>query len=501
MSYNPVMVPADTLRFDEHNPREVDPERLRLIGQSLRKLGFLLPLYAEPGGKLLSGHQRWTAACQMGLPEVPVVFVDIQKNGRTDPEVLSRLNYLFNRATNDFVKGADGQAGTEVEPDWPDLDPDSSEFFRCLNASHRPVQEVRTLLLEGQGRNHSGVAQQLHRIYGVTQPVVVTPTRVVNGVGRLQAAVNLGVEAWPVVEIEEREAAYAGSVLNQLSMDYSYTGQLADQLRYGARRLGSSREVAEESRVTGAQTFALRPKVGAYWDVKRPENARRWIRQYGHRILDFGAGRDKSSQALRSIGVAVDLFEPFVVSSRRWDALPDRETAIPGLLMFLESVRSARWSSIFLNGVFQAIPFDSDRQHVVTLLAALSGPSTAIYSESVIPAKILKNTQNNAVNFPGVQQTDDSGISTVVNTFTYKTQSCLDKREFARLFVEGFESVKVRQTDMVDVIARGPKPVDPERLKAAIEFEFDLPYPNGERMGLVDEALGAFGERLGIDLS
>jgi hypothetical protein len=45
----------------------------------------------------------------------------------------------------------------------------------------------------------------------------------------------------------------------------------------------------------------------------------------------------------------------------------------------------------------------------------------------------------------------------------------------------------------VSVIAHTPKPLD--GLRAALEFEFDLPYPDGSRMGMVSEAIAAFEAR------
>jgi len=46
----------------------------------------------------------------------------------------------------------------------------------------------------------------------------------------------------------------------------------------------------------------------------------------------------------------------------------------------------------------------------------------------------------------------------------------------------------------------GPLPVDMARLREAIDFEFDLPYPDGSRMGLAAEARAAFSKRLGVKL-
>jgi hypothetical protein len=42
--------------------------------------------------------------------------------------------------------------------------------------------------------------------------------------------------------------------------------------------------------------------------------------------------------------------------------------------------------------------------------------------------------------------------------------------------------------------------LDVARLRKAIEFEFDLPYEDGTRMGLVEEAKVAFSQRLGVAL-
>lgn len=37
-----------------------------------------------------------------------------------------------------------------------------------------------------------------------------------------------------------------------------------------------------------------------------------------------------------------------------------------------------------------------------------------------------------------------------------------------------------------------------ERLEEALRFEFNLPYPDGSRMGLIDEAISAFRHRYEI---
>lgn len=46
----------------------------------------------------------------------------------------------------------------------------------------------------------------------------------------------------------------------------------------------------------------------------------------------------------------------------------------------------------------------------------------------------------------------------------------------------------------------GSREINYRSLVRALEFEFNLPYPGGQRMGLVDEALKAFSGFLDVDL-
>lgn len=52
----------EAIQPSTYNPRSADPERLDLIELSLRKLGFLAPIFADRNGEILSGHQRHLVA-------------------------------------------------------------------------------------------------------------------------------------------------------------------------------------------------------------------------------------------------------------------------------------------------------------------------------------------------------------------------------------------------------------------------------------------------------
>ena len=52
----------------------------------------------------------------------------------------------------------------------------------------------------------------------------------------------------------------------------------------------------------------------------------------------------------------------------------------------------------------------------------------------------------------------------------------------------------------INATCASARPVDAVRLREAIEFEFDLPYPDGTRMDLVKCAMDSFSQRLQIIL-
>lgn len=69
------LIDIDKLNPSTYNPRIADSERLNLIELSLKKLGFVLPLFATNEGEIISGHQRHYVAKKMGLKKVPVEFI------------------------------------------------------------------------------------------------------------------------------------------------------------------------------------------------------------------------------------------------------------------------------------------------------------------------------------------------------------------------------------------------------------------------------------------
>lgn len=491
-----------------YNPRVADPERLDLIELSLRKLGFLLPLYATPDGEIISGHQRHHVACRMGAKQLPVEV--------TRPMDLAErkgVNVVFNRATNDLgqsdtvakinerLKAADVIALAESVPDKA---VESPEFYPCLNAKPHPIAPF---LKANQGRwkNYAlNLAKTLKR-RGISMPVVATRDyRVVNGIGRLQHYAELGEKQIPVVFVTDEEGRLAEAMLNYLSMDFDIHRRYEDLLRHNSfRRLRQVRNNLGRGFI-----FAVAGDATAKsFDVTKAENRDRWIGKFGRCVLDFGAGHLHETRILRSIGVTVTPFEPYRVTES--DEI-DKEASVALVREFLHAIgtEKLRYSSIFLSSVLNSVPFRADRQHIACICAALADDATRLYAVASASNHInikqlngyhsLNERQSSGVLF---QLDYEEGITLGDIATSPKVQKYHSQKEFYELFKEFFAAVKVDECNQnVQAICAKPRKVSAKRLKAAIEFEFDLPYPDGTRMGLVAEALAAFSNRLGIKL-
>lgn len=165
--------------------------------------------------------------------------------------------------------------------------------------------------------------------------------------------------------------------------------------------------------------------------------------------------------------------------------------------------KSFDWTSIFVASVLNSVPFKSDREYIATLCAALCRPDTKFYacassaSETgwrQVQGKQFMN-ESNAANIafrldyePGIRIGDFQDKP--------KVQKYHTVQEFKDMFSPLFRSVKViEQSNNITAVCAHAYPVSIEKLENAIDFEFDLPYPDGSRMGLINEAKKAFADR------
>ena len=234
------LVKATDIRPSAYNPRETDPKRLEYIELSLRKLGFLLPLYIDSAGEILSGHQRQLVAVERLKSEyVPIEIVKPEKE--IDLNLRKGLNILFNRATNDFgffdtprtVTDELHRSGILDEVIvLPDIPVGSDNFFPCVhNREALPIMPFLKVNDFSNAQDSRNLAKSLLK-FGVLMPIIAKhDCSVINGIGRLMLQAENNSESIDVITVSDDRAWIIHYLINRLSMEFSLHERYADVLR------------------------------------------------------------------------------------------------------------------------------------------------------------------------------------------------------------------------------------------------------------------------------
>jgi ParB-like chromosome segregation protein Spo0J len=74
-------LPIDSLRPADYNPRKISKEQMDRLKRSLVEFGFVDPVILNTRtGNIVGGHQRVSAAKELGHETVPVVEVDLDED-------------------------------------------------------------------------------------------------------------------------------------------------------------------------------------------------------------------------------------------------------------------------------------------------------------------------------------------------------------------------------------------------------------------------------------
>lgn len=88
------MVKISDLKVADYNPRQMSADQAKDLKASIEKFGFVNPILAnshpDRHNVLIGGHQRLRIAAEMGLTEVPVMYVNLDLKG--EQELNLRLN-------------------------------------------------------------------------------------------------------------------------------------------------------------------------------------------------------------------------------------------------------------------------------------------------------------------------------------------------------------------------------------------------------------------------
>lgn len=506
------LVPIESIHASDYNPRKNDEKRLHLAELSLRKLGFLLPIYATEDGEILSGHQRTLVAKRIGFEKVPVVYVE-----NRDLKARKGVNLMFNRATNDLAKQDTCEIikarlykmdiDSMIES-LPDIDPNSEEAFPCIyRAKHMDVVRLAKKNHRKFNPHIRQLAKALENKVGL-MPIVIDPEEnVINGIGRLEIAADAKRRVITVVPVTAEQAEFASAMLNLLSMDFDMQSTYADDLRYNSfMRERNTRETDENGNCAFGDGFfkGVWPKArGIDFFTLEGKALETWKKHYGSSVVDFGAGKLNNTRTLRKAGVHCAAFEPYFVT---FGGKIHKEKVLEIANEFLDDVESGTpYSTVFISSVFNSVPFIADRKNIAIIASALCYPDgmTACWCQSSQAPQFVQTKRKVVTDEKKLTFDLDYEPNVVLGEISGnpKVQKGHTEEEMREIFAPCFDKV-----DRLDMISKfwymevSNPTIDPAALAEALDFEFELPYPDGSRLGLSNRARAVFEHRLGITL-
>lgn len=487
-----------SLRVDPDNPRKSDPARMGLLRLSLKKLGFIQPVFVTPDGMLLSGHQRTKVAGELGFKSIPVIAVDLSEKD------IRGANVLFNRATNDFTAFDTGskaggmldiEAVLEAAEKLPDFDGEDWFAINCKMES--------TLRLTADAGRYDKKATNLALSVlrmGIKIPVVMSASgKVVNGIHRLFAAKEAGEQFWPVIRIPDDHAEVALNFLNYLSMDFHVDGDFEKLLRYSAYRRPQNNRGAVPKAMrfwgNGHRTLPDKDSYSTdYW--------RKFRDIHGQTILDFGSGLSAAAPYLQTKGINAFDFEPFRIDPDSGVGVPSPAYSKQQAKRFLDAVSDprVRFDSIFLCSVLNSVPFASDRMCVLAIVHALSSRATAIYGT-------CRDISDYNYEYGGIRNANyftfdsEPGVRIGDVMRNPKLQKFHTQDEAKVMFSKFWKGIEMWPGGNVFYFKlTSPIGFNPKVVGQALELEFDLPYADGTTMGLVAHAKACFSKRLMVTI-
>lgn len=495
------LVDINSVKPSTYNPRKADPRRLELTELSLRKLGFVLPIYADQDGEILSGHQRHLVSKKIGLKQVPVVFIE-----KMELEKRKAINILFNRATNDFNTDDTTESVTDrlknadvfkLAARLKDIKINTPEFYPCLNT--KTINTIK-IIKANTGRLNRYSRNVSASLYAkkIFMPVVATADlKIINGIGRTEVAAERKLKTIPVVILDKIKSQFAEAMLNLLSMDFDIHTKYENLLRYNSfRRAFTTRAGLGIGFFVGA-FGRIRSKD---FNLDTQQKINKWKAFYGTTVLDFGAGHLKDTDILGEAGISVTPFEPYKIKPGTNEI--DKDESLKLSKLFLADLnRELKWNSIFISSVLNSVPFLEDRKHIVKILAACCTENTRVH----VWAMSVNHKSHYSIDSQPLSRTDAKQIrfklgyepGIVLGSFSDKpkVQKYHTPAEIKELFSIGFKNIQMKVIDdSILALCSGPI-INKTELNKAIEFEFNLPYPDGTTMNLVNEAKSAFKKR------
>lgn len=452
------IVKIDSITPAPYNPRRIQDGQFDRLKRSLTELGFTVPILVNSKNNIIiAGHQRTKAARAIGMTEVPAIKIDKVAYG---DEI--KFNQLHN--------GVDAQRGFECTVDGQGLT--AGEFisididrFKVKNFGAIYVKEICGLLLK----------------YGNVFSCVICGGEVVVGVNYIRACQLLGLMPTCYIVDDSKR----GPALHYLRADYgeySYDGIQRNTYVQGLAQLHRSREI-KIGRKKANKSSLYENYVIPYINTHKVV-----------RVLDFGCGKAEYINHLKSFidtAIGVEFYNnnghqiDVSAGNRQIDALIKQLSISP------------IFDVVVCDSVLNSVDSVEAERSVMACLNLFCGERLFISGRPLCNAKAKLRQEKDKSNKRYITYLDGNNFTGDYRKGNWYFQHYHDKNDVEKLMAEsGFEIKRMTYGtygDSFQVEAVKVSELARQQYIDAIDFEFNLPLPNGKSYNRHNEVKAVLG--------
>lgn len=442
------LVSIDSIRPADYNPRRIDEEQFQALQSSLKEVGFVIPvLVNRANGVIIAGHQRTKAARAIGITEVPAIRIE---NCAYGDEI--KFNQMHN--------GVDQQQGYSAA-----VSPDAALRMR-------EFQDVpaRAFSVEKFGPEYVKEICRLILKYGNVFSCVVCGGDVLVGVNYIRACQLLNMSVTTYALPKELHGT-AKAFLEGKYGTYCYDDIKRNTFVQGLAQLNRSVQ-AKEGKDTRANHSML------YTNLVIPYLSRKPSVQT---ILDFGCGKGAYIQHLAKRYTALGV-EFYNNNGHSIDVTKGHQQ-IDRLIQYLSN--APRFDVVVCDSVLNSVDSVKAEKSVVTCCNLFCSDKLFIsgrpYDEQVkkTEASQSKNIRRRLIEFY-----DENKFTALYRKGNWYFQHYHSREDVEKLMHEcGFKIDRLtwaKYGSSWQVEATKVRDLSRQEYIDAIDFEFNLPLPDGK---------------------
>lgn len=460
------LVQIDTLIGAKYNPRLLSESNFEMLQESIKELGIIKPVIVRAeNSTLIAGHQRTKAMAALGIKETPAY-------------VLKNLNYADEVRFNQMHNACE----IELSPKAPKMRVEAelvTGFQRVKNS------QIKIVSLGDLNAVTSTLAKLILKYGEFGCPICDLRGNIRISAAYAYAAKLTGKDL-DIVCLDDDKLDKA---LYYMSKQYGvfYYDNLEKktyQQRYAQKKRLRNGKKGESS----SQKSYLYEKYVLPYLADKPKTTR---------ILDFGAGQKDYIKKLRAMGFNTTAVDPYHMKANSVDIdIENNSRDFKKICIELE--KAGRFDIVICDSVLNSVDSTTAEWAVIHSIAGLCKTGGKVFiSGRSCEKELARNSSKIVAGMDSYVRFFDanhfSGIYRNGEWFYQKFHTKEDIEKIGQTIGGDYEVHFNSQA--FELIATKEERVDKDTTIHALEFEFNLPLPNGRRYGLQNEIRQSYENR------